>query len=145
MLIDNITRKYYNRKKMAVKKDYKKLDVLMQRLKKYSSCFEVFNNGTVTYFPNKIGYDEKQAKQDLLDFFAEYKKLKPEKELRVRMNDYYFFANSTVNIMRLIHSGEYCIACGEMFSFYHKDYLLQKRIYLALMGLYRQLEEQTNV
>lgn len=90
-------------------------------------------------------YDEEAAKQTLIKFFTEFKKIKPhtirELSLGTRFYYYSFFMNM-IPLQAALRAKNYSLACHELITLERSEPILQKRIYNSLLLLYRKYLEE---
>ncbi len=90
--------------------------------------------------------DEEAGKTALIEFFAEYQKIKPYKKLDVRgmvgrIGGYYSFYIRLLLVKNALDDKRYIKACDEIISLDHFDSIAYERVYLSLMFLYRKYLE----
>ena len=90
--------------------------------------------------------DESEAKRALIAFFTEYMKMKPCKYVMPKnslcsKNSYYSFYRNLIPVMCALQNNEYAKACNEIVTLEHNEFILQKRIYIAMRLLYQKYLE----
>lgn len=119
-----MSRKNWKGDVMNIKKRYEQLALIIKPLEEFDDYFSQ--------------YDEDEAKQALINFFAKFKNIEPDKYLDMenRLYDYYSFYINVLLVRNKIKNGQFAKACNELLSLYHYEFMLQKRIYSALIELY---------
>ncbi len=84
-------------------------------------------------------YDEEEAKNILKGFFMHLSDIEPDDFLDLgARRDYYSFYINLLPVWKALRNQQYAIACHEIATLNHYEPMLQKRIYGALMGLYKK-------
>lgn len=82
------------------------------------------------------------AKEAIIKFYFEYKKLKPDKRYCAKMEmGHYSYLIYLLPIRQALIEGLYQRACNEIYSLIHYDYFLQKRIMANLLALIEEYIE----
>ncbi len=85
------------------------------------------------------------TKKELIEFFRIYSQCKPEKEVKITSTySYYSFYTNFMLMRKAVIEEKYAVACHELLTICAFDSILQRRIYICLMGLYHDYLEESD-
>jgi hypothetical protein len=83
--------------------------------------------------------DESAARTALMNFFGNYAKLVPDRNLKlVRYNSYFSFYINLIPLKTALEVGQYAVACRELLMLNRYELIMQERIYNGLVWLYNK-------
>ena len=114
---------------MNADKSYKQIEKLLVECKKYDRLDTL--------------HDESAAREALIHFFEGFIKIKPDKVLKIqRCGSYYSFYINLIPLRNALSESRYSLACHELITLAFYEPILQKRIYICLIMLYREFLEE---
>lgn len=82
--------------------------------------------------------DENAARLDLILFFENLLRCRPDRKYCSFRTGYYSFLINFIPLERALNEGKYALACHELETLFAHEPILQERIYFNLLRLYRK-------